>query len=164
MAFLHHLGAELDITFSNPKKRKKNNSNVYVEKVRMPEHGMTFYPRDLVYPPEGFREAVVQSVNWVDPYETLVSKAFGKTFRFKKAMKAKYPPHCTICQEPFKSNEKIRTLHTEQCSFHARCIDKWFEKSIRCPNCNVDCEFVWEPDCEFVWEPNQLKLVRALYQ
>ena len=62
----------------------------------------------------------------------------GKEFRYKKSM-AGTLPHCTICLEEFKSNEKVRQLHTEQCSFHTRCLRRHLQYSSRCPNCNVDC-------------------------
>ena len=66
---------------------------------------------------------------------------FGIERRFsKKRMKDhKDFPSCTICLEPFKSNEKIRTLHTKNCTFHTRCLRKWFQNHNTCPNCNLPC-------------------------
>ena len=69
-----------------------------------------------------------------------VSKDFGEQFRFKKSMKGF--PMCTICQEEFKSNEKVWKLHGDQCCFHKRCLTKWFKRSSKCPNCNGDCASV----------------------
>ena len=41
---------------------------------------------------------------------------------------------CTICQEDFRSNQKIRVMH-EKCTYHEKCINKWFEYKSTCPNC-----------------------------
>ena len=58
-------------------------------------------------------------------------------FRFKREIKGL--PRCTICMEEFKSNEKVWRLHGEQCSYHKRCLSKWFKHSSTCPNCGLDC-------------------------
>ena len=43
---------------------------------------------------------------------------------------------CTICQEEFKSNQKIIILHNEH-GFHRDCIKKWLLTKPSCPNCNA---------------------------
>lgn len=48
-------------------------------------------------------------------------------------------PRCTICMEEFKSNEKVWQLHGKQCSYHKRCLSKWFKQNSTCPNCGLDC-------------------------
>ena len=68
-----------------------------------------------------------------------------KEFRYKKSMTGVFP-HCTICLEEFKSNEKVRQLHSTQCSFHTRCLRRHFIYSSRCPNCNIDCGTTPDPD------------------
>ena len=55
--------------------------------------------------------------------------------RFKKAYKDDFH-FCTICQNDFKSNQKIVVLH-EQCAFHRDCITEWLKRKPTCPNCNA---------------------------
>ena len=63
---------------------------------------------------------------------------YGTMRRFRKAWVGEYPK-CSICLEDFKSGEKIQTLHTKNCTFHHRCLKKWFREQNRCPNCNIPC-------------------------
>ena len=55
--------------------------------------------------------------------------------RYKKAYKSQFHM-CTICQEEFKSNEKIIILHNEH-GFHRDCIKEWLKCKPCCPNCNA---------------------------
>tara|TARA_B100000787_G_C16194545_1_gene299804 strand:+ start:1056 stop:1559 length:504 start_codon:yes stop_codon:yes gene_type:complete len=71
-----------------------------------------------------------------------VPETVGRTFIFKKSMEPEGYPHCTICMEHFKSREKVRQLHGSQCSFHWRCLKKWFKHHSTCPNCGLDCGVV----------------------
>jgi len=132
MTFLNTIANRLECIYSTT-------STLCVERIHLPEYDVTVSASLLAQPPEYFRFIVMHMVEQQHSKRFKpVGKTFGKTFHFKKSMKYKFP-HCTICQEPFEKNQKIRTLHTNQCSFHARCINKWFKKSSRCPNCNVDC-------------------------
>lgn len=55
--------------------------------------------------------------------------------RYKKAYKNQFHM-CTICQQNFKSNEKIIILHNEH-GFHRDCIKTWLQQKPCCPNCNA---------------------------
>tara|TARA_B100001094_G_scaffold121516_2_gene117222 strand:+ start:2508 stop:3188 length:681 start_codon:yes stop_codon:yes gene_type:complete len=55
--------------------------------------------------------------------------------RYKKMYKNQFHM-CTICQENFKSNEKIIILHNEH-GFHRDCIKEWLKCKPCCPNCNA---------------------------
>ena len=55
--------------------------------------------------------------------------------RYKKEYKKQFHM-CTICQEEFKSNQKIVILHNEH-GFHRDCIQKWLKCKPCCPNCNA---------------------------
>lgn len=55
--------------------------------------------------------------------------------RFKKSFKSQFHM-CTICQEEFKSNQKIVILHNEH-GFHRDCIQEWLKCKPCCPNCNA---------------------------
>lgn len=55
--------------------------------------------------------------------------------RYKKAYKNDFDM-CTICQENFKSNEKIVILHNEH-GFHRDCIKPWLQQKPCCPNCKA---------------------------
>lgn len=55
--------------------------------------------------------------------------------RFKNMYKNEFHM-CTICQENFKSNEKIVILHNEH-AFHRDCIKEWLKCKPCCPNCNA---------------------------
>ena len=64
---------------------------------------------------------------------------FGSTFFYsQKRMGGQYPA-CTICLVEFKPGEKIRTLHTKQCSYHKRCLQRWLVHHNTCPNCGLAC-------------------------
>lgn len=80
-----------------------------------------------------------QSRSVAPPPTTPAPASFGVARFFKKGWKDDYPPRCSICLDEFKSREKIRTLHSKSCTFHQRCIRKWFKTQNRCPNCNVPC-------------------------
>ena len=55
--------------------------------------------------------------------------------RYKNSLKNSFHM-CTICQENFKSNQKIVILHNEH-GFHRDCIKTWLEQKPNCPNCNA---------------------------
>ena len=55
--------------------------------------------------------------------------------RYKKMYKEDFEM-CTICQEDFKSNEKIVILHNQH-AFHRDCIKTWLKQKPCCPNCNA---------------------------
>lgn len=55
--------------------------------------------------------------------------------RYKKAYRNQFHM-CTICQEEFKSNQKIVVLHNEH-GFHRDCIKEWLRCKPCCPNCNA---------------------------
>ena len=57
-----------------------------------------------------------------------------RRWRKKDAQEGKISSMCTICQEDFRSNQKIRVMH-EKCTYHEKCINKWFEYKSTCPNC-----------------------------
>lgn len=42
---------------------------------------------------------------------------------------------CSICQMDFETEEEILILSCLDC-FHPACINRWFDKKNRCPNCN----------------------------
>ena len=70
------------------------------------------------------------------PPEHPVSPTAGVYRRWRKqdAKTGKIGSMCTICQEDFRSNQKIRVMH-EKCTYHEKCINKWFEYKSDCPNC-----------------------------
>lgn len=73
-------------------------------------------------------EATRQATHTVDfdkLYHTRYKKMYHDTFHM-----------CTICQEDFKSNQKITILHNEH-GFHTKCIHKWLVNKPTCPNCNA---------------------------
>ena len=48
---------------------------------------------------------------------------------------------CVICYSEFENGEKIRSLACWH-RFHVECIDKWLEKSSKCPICKEDMKKV----------------------
>lgn len=54
--------------------------------------------------------------------------------RWRKSFAADMPT-CTICQDNFRSNQKIIIVHGKSCGFHEQCIKRWFEEKPSCPNC-----------------------------
>lgn len=57
--------------------------------------------------------------------------------RWRKKYKEDIPT-CTICQENFKSNQKLIVLHSKTCAFHEQCIKRWFKEKPSCPNCGLE--------------------------
>jgi hypothetical protein len=57
-----------------------------------------------------------------------------RRWRKKDATAGEIGSMCSICQEDFRSNQKIRVMH-EKCTYHEKCISKWFEYKNTCPNC-----------------------------
>jgi Ring finger domain len=54
-----------------------------------------------------------------------------------KKYKSKDTCTCSICFNDFKINERYRKLPCNH-QFHKRCIDKWFNESVKCPMCRQD--------------------------
>ena len=121
-----------------------------ITSIRLPRYGIALEPALLTEFPLHFRSMVESALGDLavrmshEQYRREqqqrvkpVPQTFGEQFRFSKAMKGF--PICTICQENFKSNEKVWRLHGDQCCFHKRCLTKWFKRSSKCPNCNGDC-------------------------
>lgn len=44
------------------------------------------------------------------------------------------PDKCSVCQEEFKSGDRIRRLPCDH-TFHLSCVDKWLGIHNQCPNC-----------------------------
>ena len=43
--------------------------------------------------------------------------------------------HCHICNDIFKTNNKIFKFNICNHAYHYKCINKWFDKSHDCPLC-----------------------------
>jgi len=69
----------------------------------------------------------------------VVPDTYGREFTWSRSAPAPQHSMCSICMDEFKPRNKIRQLCTSGCRFHHKCINKWFKKSVRCPNCNTDC-------------------------
>ncbi len=46
--------------------------------------------------------------------------------------------NCSICLDAIAINSPVRVLRHCNHIFHTGCIDTWFERNVRCPNCNHD--------------------------
>ena len=46
--------------------------------------------------------------------------------------------NCAICQDPIEEGQQMRILNYCTHSFHATCIDTWFESHVTCPTCRHD--------------------------
>lgn len=46
--------------------------------------------------------------------------------------------NCTICLQSIQDNEICRKINKCRHFFHSDCIEKWFEKNIKCPMCRQD--------------------------
>jgi hypothetical protein len=55
---------------------------------------------------------------------------------------------CSICQEDIRLGEEIRSICHCNHSFHINCIDTWFQRSVRCPNCRFDVRDTPRPNIE----------------
>ena len=80
----------------------------------------------------------LESANIAPPHQPSPPETFGTYTIFAGRMKGEFPA-CSICLDDFKPREKIRTLHTKNCSFHNRCLRKWFKHHNTCPNCRQPC-------------------------
>ena len=76
-----------------------------------------------------FSESQQQPVRHVIDFDKLYHT------RYKKAYSEEFHM-CTICQENFKSNQKIVILHNEH-GFHQNCIKTWLMHKPSCPNCKA---------------------------
>ncbi|KAL7143686.1 hypothetical protein ABFS83_08G208700 [Erythranthe nasuta] len=47
---------------------------------------------------------------------------------------------CSVCLSILEDGETARTLPNCKHTFHAECIDKWFDTNSTCPICRVDAE------------------------
>jgi hypothetical protein len=45
---------------------------------------------------------------------------------------------CSVCQELIEPNIPVRRINQCEHQFHKACIDRWFERSVRCPMCRLD--------------------------
>jgi len=60
----------------------------------------------------------------------------GTFHRFNRNRDKNKFSKCSICLENYKNNEIIRCIHDSyECSFHKKCINKWFKINNTCPNC-----------------------------
>ena len=55
---------------------------------------------------------------------------------------------CSICQEDIRLGEEIRSICHCNHSFHTDCIDTWFQRSVRCPNCRFDVRDTPRPNIQ----------------
>jgi hypothetical protein len=46
--------------------------------------------------------------------------------------------NCSICQDDINSVELVRRIRKCNHKFHIDCVDKWFETSVKCPECRWD--------------------------
>jgi hypothetical protein len=46
--------------------------------------------------------------------------------------------NCAICQDGFEVGNQRRSLNVCHHSFHAECIDTWFQENVHCPVCRHD--------------------------
>ena len=46
---------------------------------------------------------------------------------------------CMICLEEFKENDICRIILCTH-RFHDKCIQKWFDRKVKCPICNANME------------------------
>ena len=111
-------------------------------------HGIAFDIELLSLFPLRFNETLQQLLDHTAAVRSSLAQRAARTvkpvsedaiteLRFTKKIKGY--PRCTICMEDFKSNEKIWQLHGKQCSYHKRCLKKWFKQNSTCPNCGLDC-------------------------
>lgn len=47
------------------------------------------------------------------------------------------PDACCICMKDYTDNVKLRVLPCKH-EFHKKCIDRWFERHVKCPVCRLD--------------------------
>lgn len=64
-----------------------------------------------------------------------------KCIRMNKKTKDNVNKSCTICLEPFKSNNKLYGLSCNH-YFHKKCIERWFRGNITCPTCRKEQEIL----------------------
>ncbi len=46
--------------------------------------------------------------------------------------------NCSICVESINPNTEVRRINHCRHTFHRACIDTWFDRNVRCPNCRYD--------------------------
>ncbi len=46
--------------------------------------------------------------------------------------------NCSICVESINPNTEVRRINHCRHTFHRACIDTWFDRNVRCPNCRFD--------------------------
>ena len=81
---------------------------------------------DLLRLPQQFMEPVV-----VRPTQEQITAA-SETHNAEENM------FCCICQCNIQPQEIVRRLNACNHSFHARCLDTWFEQDVHCPICRHD--------------------------
>ena len=45
---------------------------------------------------------------------------------------------CSVCQERYTEGQALRVIHHCHHQFHKDCVDRWFERNVRCPVCRHD--------------------------
>jgi len=45
---------------------------------------------------------------------------------------------CSVCQERYNEGQTLRVIHHCHHQFHKDCVDRWFERNVRCPVCRHD--------------------------
>ena len=45
---------------------------------------------------------------------------------------------CSVCQECYTEGQALRVIHHCHHQFHKDCVDRWFERNVRCPVCRHD--------------------------
>jgi len=84
------------------------------------------YAIDFGYDPGEFMYDDYDSMNFSNP------KNIGSHYIEDVVKEYRTGVECTICFEEFQEGEKIARLDCF-CIFHKACIDRWFEKSRKCP-------------------------------
>ncbi len=57
---------------------------------------------------------------------------------FRNATQEDVHENCSICLDAIAVESPVRVLQPCHHIFHKTCIDTWFQRNVRCPNCNHD--------------------------
>ena len=56
----------------------------------------------------------------------------------RAAVAADESESCSVCQERYTEGQALRVIHHCHHQFHKDCVDRWFERNVRCPVCRHD--------------------------
>eukprot|EP01059_Diplonema_ambulator_P016278 TRINITY_DN2765_c0_g5_i2.p2 TRINITY_DN2765_c0_g5~~TRINITY_DN2765_c0_g5_i2.p2 ORF type:complete len:135 (+),score=7.15 TRINITY_DN2765_c0_g5_i2:172-576(+) len=73
----------------------------------------------------------------IEDHSEILSIVTPQGMVYSRWAKSILSQECSMCLEEFTTGDRLRVLHCNH-TFHAHCIDAWFQRSRYCPFCLRD--------------------------